>query len=62
MWVYAFLVVGTIGIILHYWKPILEEMDNKKNLASILLVGGFILLTTSIIFRFLSVVRGVFSG
>lgn len=37
-------------------------MDNKKSMASILLIGGFLLLSASVAFRLISILRGVLNG
>jgi hypothetical protein len=62
LWPYAIMFFGCIFCIGKYWKIVLAELENRRNFASVLLCGGFILFSIAFAFRFFSVVSIMFSG
>lgn len=62
LWPYALMLFGCIFCIFKYWQIVLTELENRRNLPSVLLCGGFILFSVAFAFKFFSVVSIMFSG
>lgn len=62
LWPYAIMFFGCIFFIVKYWKIVLAELESRRNFASVLLCGGFILFSVAFAFKFFSVLWIMFSG
>lgn len=62
LWPYAAMLLGCLVCIAKYWRIVLNELETRKNLASVLLCGGFVLFSIALAFRFFSLVTTMGSG